>query len=135
MSALTSLYGNTRTTKSGKKGASYDYVKEDLSHEKFEFLSMPELHGLSIQEGDIIIVDEAQLLDVEYMSLLISRIGEGAKLVLMGDMGQTVNLLKNSESGLNKLINVLPHESISVVELKEVYRNKKLCELADKLMK
>lgn len=135
MSALSSLYGNTRTTQSGKKGASYDYVKEDLSHEKFEFLSMPELHGLSIQEGDIIIVDEVQLLDVEYMSLLISRIGEGAKLVLMGDMGQTVNLLKNSESGLNKLINVLPHESISVVELKEVYRNKKLCELADKLMK
>jgi predicted ribonuclease YlaK len=138
LSALASLYGDTRTQVSGEKDGkkvSYDYVKEDLCHEKFEFLSMPELHGLSIQAGDIIVVDEVQLLDVEYMSLLISRIGDGAKLILMGDMKQTVNLIKNSESGMNKLLNVLPHESISVVELKEVYRNKKLCELADKLMK
>jgi predicted ribonuclease YlaK len=138
LSALASLYGDTRTQVSGDKDGkkvSYDYVKEDLCHEKFEFLTMPELHGLSIQNGDIIMVDEVQLLDVEYMSLLISRIGDGAKLILMGDMNQTVNLIKNSESGMNKLLNNLPHESISVVQLTEVYRNKKLCELADKLMK
>jgi predicted ribonuclease YlaK len=138
LSALASLYGDTRTQISGEKDGkkvSYDYVKEDLCHDKFEFLTMPELHGLSIQSGDIIMVDEAQLLDVEYMALLISRIGDGAKLILMGDMKQTINLIKNYESGMNKLLNVLPHESISVVELKEVYRNKKLCELADKLMK
>ena len=134
MSALASLYGNTRTTKN-KEGISYDYIKEDLSQEKFEFLSMPELHGLSIQEGDIIVVDEAQLIDINYMSLLISRIGEGAKLVLMGDLNQTTNLLKMSESGLSKLLSVLPNKTLSVVELKEVYRNKELCELADNLMK
>ena len=138
LSALASLYGDTRTQVSGDKDGkkvSYDYVKEDLCHEKFEFLTMPELHGLSIQKGDVIMVDEVQLLDVEYMSLLISRIGDGAKLILMGDLNQTVNLIKNSESGMNKLLHNLPHESISVVELTEVYRNKKLCELADKLMK
>lgn len=137
LSALASLYGDTRTSTQVKEGkvVSYDYVKEDLCHQKFEFLTMPELHGLSIQQGDIIMVDEVQLLDVEYMSLLISRIGDGAKLILMGDMNQTVNLIKNSESGMNKLLQNLPHESISVVALTEVYRNKKLCELADRLMK
>ena len=134
MSALATLYGNTRTTKN-KEGISYDYIKEDLSHEKFEFLSMPELHGLSIQDGDIIIVDEIQLMDVSYMSLLISRIGEGAKLVILGDLGQTVNLLKMSESGLNKLVSLLPNTAISAVDLKNVYRNKNLCELANQILK
>jgi len=41
-----------------------------------------------------------------------------------GDMNQTVNLLKSSESGLNKLLSVIPHSSISTVELRNVYRNK-----------
>jgi len=135
MSALSTLYGNTRTPKHGMNNVDYDFIKEDLSHKKFEFLTMPELHGLSVQAGDILIADEIQLLDKEYMGLLISRIGEGAKLVLMGDMNQTVNLLKNSESGLNKLLNILPNKAISHVDLKTVYRNKDLCKLADKILK
>jgi hypothetical protein len=53
----------------------------------------------------------------------------------MGDMNQTVNLLKNSESGLNKLLNILPNKAISHVDLKTVYRNKDLCKLADKILK
>lgn len=134
MSALATLYGNTRTS-GGKDGISYDFVKEDLSKQKFEFLAMPELHGLSIQAGDIILVDEIQLLDQEYLALLLSRVGEGAKLVMMGDMNQTVNLIKNSESGLAALIRNLPNKAISAVELKNVYRNKDLCDLADKILK
>ena len=134
ISAFSSLYGNTRTTKSGKAGATYDYVKEEILPEKTEFLSITELHGLSIQEGDIVIVDEVQLLNIEYMSLLLSRINEGAKLIMLGDIQQTIGLLKHSESGLNKLLSLLPDKSVSVVELKEVYRNSDLCKLADKVI-
>jgi len=132
ISALHSLYGNTRNQK-GKDGYDYDYVKEDLMHSKFTFLNLSELHGLSIQKGDIIIVDEVQLLDNSYLCLLLSRICEGAKLIMMGDRNQTMGLLKNTEIGLNKLIKLLPHKALSVVELKNVYRNKELTDLADKL--
>lgn len=133
MSALTALYGNTRSCNDGK-GCGYDYVKEDLSKSKLEFLTMPELHGLSVQAGDIILVDEVQLLNREYMQLLLSRIGEGAKLVMMGDLKQTYSLLKKAESGLLGLLENLPHPGLSVVELRNIYRNKELAELADKII-
>ena len=133
MSALGFLFGNTRTTQSGKAGVSYDYVKEDLSKEKFEYLSLPELHGLSVQSGDILICDEIQILDLDYMTLLLSRMCEGSKLIMLGDMNQTMNLIQKADSGLGNLLKKLPHTSLSVVELKNVYRNKELTDLADKL--
>lgn len=132
LSSLSFLYGNTRNQKD-EDNCPYDYVKEDLVHNKFEFLSLPELHGLSIQSGDVILVDEVQLLDHSYLCLLLSRICEGAKLIMMGDLRQSLGLLNQTEVGLNKLMKLLPHKSLSVVQLKNVYRNKELSDLADKL--
>lgn len=133
MSALSFLYGNTRTTNG--HGGGYDFVKEDLSLQKFEFLSMNELHGLSVQAGDVIIADEAQLFDRSYMQLLLSRICDGAKLVIMGDLNQTYSLLHKAESGLYSLLKAIPHRGISVVELKNIYRNRELADLAEQIVK
>lgn len=136
MSALGFLYGNSRTASAGPgKHCSYDYIKEDLSKEKFEFLTMPELHGLSIQRGDILIVDEVQLIDRSYMQLLLSRICDGAKLIMLGDLNQTYSLLNKTESGLCALLEQIPHPGISMVELKNVYRNRQLANLAEKILK
>jgi predicted ribonuclease YlaK len=77
-------------------------------------------------------VDEAQLITIDYMSMILSRPSESGKLILLGDLKQTYGVVKPSESGLLKLLRSLPHRSIAYVELQNSYRSP-LLEVADKL--
>lgn len=129
MSALYFLYANTRSD-SGSKG--YDYVKEEIFHKKFQIMPMNSIQGLSLLDNDTLIVDEAQLITVDYMSMIMSRPSETGRLVLLGDIKQTYNVVKPSESGLLKLLRVLPHKYMAYVELQNSYRSP-LLEVADKL--
>ena len=64
--------------------------------------------------------------------MILSRPSESGKLILMGDLKQTYNVVKPSESGLLKLLRVLPHKSMAYVELQNSYRSD-ILEIADKL--
>jgi len=129
-SALYYIYGNTNGQVS--KDTSYDYVRETLFKQLFEVLPLNSIQGLSLLDNDVMMVDEVQLLSVDYMSMILSRPIETGKLILMGDLKQSYNVVKPSESGLLKLLRVLPHKSIAYVELKDSYRSD-LLEVADKL--
>lgn len=110
----------------------YDYIKNALFFEKFEIIPLNMIQGISVLEGEILIVDEVQLVTKEYMSMILSRMSEGSKLFLLGDLKQTYKTIKKEDSGLKKLLEVLPHESLCHVDLENIYRNK-LTELAQKL--
>jgi PhoH-like ATPase len=129
-SALYYIFGNTN----GQvvKDTSYDYVKETLFKQLFEVLPLNSIQGLSLLDNDVMLVDEVQLLSVDYMSMILSRPSETGKLILMGDLKQTYNVVKPSESGLLKLLRVLPHKSIAYVELQDSYRSD-LLEVAELL--
>lgn len=129
MSALYYLYANTRgqSIESG-----YDYVKEVLYREKLEPIALNSIQGLSLLDNDTLVVDEVQLLDVSYMSMILSRPSEAGRLVMLGDLAQTYDVVKPSESGLLKLLRVLPHRSVAYVDLKASYRSD-VVELADLL--
>ena len=128
-SALYYLYSNTRGQ---DKEGGYDYVKDVLFRSKLEPIPMNSIQGLSLLDNDTLIVDEVQLITVDYMSMILSRPSETGKLILLGDLAQTYDVVKPSESGLLKLLRVLPHPSIAYVDLKESYRSD-LLELADLL--
>lgn len=130
-SSLYYLYANTRSQTNGK-GINYDYVKDTIFGNNFDIIPINSIQGLSLLENDVLLVDEIQLLDIDTMSMILSRPNENGKLILCGDLNQTYSTLKPSESGLLKLLRLLPHESISYVELKNSYRSS-LLELADKL--
>lgn len=133
LSSLYYLYANTRGQKKSKGvDSNYDYVKDELFPKKFEILPINMIQGLSLLNDDILIVDEVQLLDINYMSMILSRPSETGKLILLGDLKQTYNVVKPSESGLLKLLRTLPHQSLAYVELKNSYRSD-LLEIADKL--
>jgi len=122
MSALYFLYGNTKgQVGEGNKG--YDYVKEILFREKFEAIPINSIQGLSLLDNDTLIVDEVQLITVDYISMILSRPSETGRLILLGDLGQTYDVVKPSESGLLKLLRVLPHRSIAYVDLQNSYRS------------
>jgi PhoH-like ATPase len=121
LSALYYIYGNSRGQQ--KDGATYDHIKDVIFRELFEILPMNAIQGLSLLDKDILLVDEVQLISVDYISMILSRPSETGKLILMGDLKQTYSVIKPSESGLLKLLRVLPHKSIAYVELQNSYRS------------
>jgi PhoH-like ATPase len=125
LSALNYIYRDAKVI-------NYDTIKNKLFFEKFEIIPLNMIQGVSILEGEILIVDEVQLITKDYMSMILSRMSEGSKLFLLGDLNQTYSTLEKENSGLYKLQQLLPHEAMAHVELKNIYRNK-LTELAIKL--
>jgi PhoH-like ATPase len=93
---------------------------------------MNSIQGLSLLDNDVLMVDEIQLINISYLSMILSRPSKTGKLILMGDLKQTYNVVRPSESGLLKLLRVLPHKSLAYVELQNSYRSD-ILEVADML--
>ena len=125
LSALNFLYKDSKLN--------YDLIKSQLFFEKFEIIPLNMIQGVSILEGEILIADEVQLITREYMSMILSRMSEGSKLFLLGDLHQTYSTINKKDSGLYRLQQILPHEALAWVDLKKIYRNK-LTEIAIKLL-
>ena len=132
MSALYYIYANTRSDDDGN-GGTYDYVRDRIFNKKFQVMPMNSIQGLSLLDNDTLIVDECQLIDISHMSMILSRPSETGRLVLLGDIKQTYGVVKPSESGLLKLLRVMPHKHLAYVELQNSYRSP-LLEVADKLI-
>jgi PhoH-like ATPase len=90
------------------------------------------LQGMSFMEGDLLLLDEAQLCSISILSVILSRFGKGSKLIMTGDVGQVYGVIPPSENGLLKLLRLLPSKSLAYVDLKNNYRSE-LLELADGL--
>lgn len=129
-SSLYYIYGNTNGQ--SDKGKGYNYVKDEIFDKKFEVLPLNSIQGMSLLEDDLMIIDEIQLISVDYMSMILSRPSKNGKLILLGDLKQTYNIVKPSESGLLKLLRILPHPSLAYVNLENSYRSD-ILNLANKL--
>ena len=131
LSALYYIYSNTKNQNTGN-GNKYDYVKDRIFKEKFEPMPINAVQGMSLLKGDTLIVDEVQILDIDTLSMTLSRACVGSKVILLGDLSQTYSIVRPSESGLLKLLRMLPHHSLAYVDLQNHYRNN-LIEIADLL--
>jgi len=129
-SSLYYIYGNTNGQTDGKN--SYDYVKDHIFSQKYEVIPLNAIQGLSLLDDDVMLIDEVQLISVDYMSMILSRPTKNGKLILMGDLKQTYDVVKPSESGLLKLLRILPHRSMAFVKLEMSYRSD-ILEIADLL--
>ena len=73
-----------------------------------------------------IIIDESQNASLSTLKMALTRLGEGSKMVLTGDVTQ-IDLPKKQDSGLEKCANILGSiEDIGIVHLqnRDVVRNK-----------
>lgn len=68
-------------------------------------------------EGDVIIVDEASMIDINLMNNLLNAIDIGTRVVIVGDIDQ----LPSVGPG-NVLRDIIASECINVVELDEIFR-------------
>ena len=115
----------------GKVGA---LLKPEDCKDFFEILPITYIRGSSISDA-FIIVDEAQNSTPSEMKTIITRVGQGSKLVLTGDVDQIDNRFLSREcNGLTMAIKKFwNHDLYSHITLKNVERSK-LADLATKLL-
>lgn len=81
-------------------------VEDMIKDGKIEFIPFAFMRGLTIKA--FIILDEAQNTTQRQMELFCGRLGEGAKVVICGDVDQCdLRLLPGQEDGLSALVNML----------------------------
>lgn len=99
-------------------------LEKKIEKKEIFVLDISSILGSSF-ENKFIIVDEAQSFDAHAMRSIITRIGKGSKLVLVGDVGQqTISRLAPDKSGLFVGVEWLKElEETAHVTLDEVHRS------------
>jgi len=99
----------------------YGEKANELFDTYFKHFPVNMAQGYSIHKS-VLLVDEAQLLSVDIMKQLISRIAEGSKLIIMGDDAQTYGIVSQADSGFRRIRNILPTEYVEYIKLQKIYR-------------
>ena len=109
-------------------------INELLDEQKLLITPLAYIRGRSLQKS-FFIVDEAQNLTPHEIKTIITRAGEGTKIVFTGDINQIDHPYLNKKSnGVSYLINRMKNQNIySHINLKKGERSK-LAELASNLL-
>jgi len=107
---------------------------DEIWSEVFTIVEIDEIQGTSLHHS-ILLVDEYQKLSVESLKLVLSRIAEGSKVVLMGDtQGQVYGLNRGNEGFkvLYKHFGTAPE--FNYIKLENIYRSE-LAKFVEKVFK
>jgi phosphate starvation-inducible PhoH-like protein len=85
------------------RGDAYDILK---SKNVIEFMSTSFIRGLTIDNA-VVIVDEIQNLSFAELDSVITRVGEGTKIVFCGDFRQTDLKNAKEKSGIHDFMSIL----------------------------
>lgn len=110
--ALFDMLGTEKTEKLREKGT-------------IEIAPLAYMRGRTLNRSRVI-VDESQNMSIFTLKMILTRLGEGSKMVLTGDVTQ-IDLPKISDSGFEKCASIVGAvEGVSVVRLnnRDVVRNK-----------
>jgi PhoH-like ATPase len=126
------IYDNLEYLFNAKKPGDVDKILVGMNSIQVEALTY--IRGRSIP-GQFIIIDEAQNLSRHEVKTIVSRVGEGSKIVLMGDPGQIDHpYLDSVSNGLTYLIERFKHEPISGHVTLEKGERSRLAQLAADLL-
>lgn len=104
-----------------------DELKQTASdavwEEFFDIVEIDEIQGTSLHHS-ILLVDEFQLLDTDTLKLVLSRISEGSKVVLIGDaQGQTYGMNRANEGFKVLYQHFGTAPEFSFIRLNKIYRS------------
>ncbi|WP_195572740.1 PhoH family protein [Paenibacillus sp. 1001270B_150601_E10] len=126
------IYDNLEYLFDTKKSGDIDKILLGMGSIQVEALTY--IRGRSIP-GQFIIIDEAQNLSKHEVKTIVSRVGEGSKIVLMGDPAQIDHpYLDSTSNGLTYLIERFKQESISGHVTLERGERSKLAQVAADLL-
>ena len=110
------------------------FLYEMFENERLQYLPIETARGMSLKDA-VIIVDEAQNLDLHSLKTLISRVESSSKMILLGDLGQVDTGVSYKETGLYQMLNSLAFRespATCVINLKGQYRSA-LADLMEKV--
>lgn len=126
------IYDNLEYLFDTKKAGDIDKILMGLGSIQVEALTY--IRGRSIP-GQFIIIDEAQNLSRHEVKTIVSRVGEGSKIVLMGDPEQIDHpYLDSASNGLTYLVERFQKEGISGHITLEKGERSKLAQVAADLL-
>lgn len=108
-------------------------VQDVIEQSRFEFIPLQFIRGVSWANA-FVIADEVQTLDHHEMVTLGTRIGEGSKLIIMGDLAQRDEKIARDKTGIHKFVNhPLSQQSklVSSIELIKCERSEVAALFAD----
>jgi len=122
------IYDNLEFLFDAKKSGDLDRILMGLGSIQVEALTY--IRGRSIP-GQFIIIDEAQNLSRHEVKTIVTRVGEGSKIVLIGDPEQIDHpYLDSVSNGLTNIVERFKSESISGHVTLEKGERSKLAQLA-----
>ena len=101
-----------------------NYVKKLLESGMIEAAPLAYMRGRTLQDS-VIILDEAQNTTREQMKMFLTRMGEGSKVFITGDITQ-IDLPARIPSGLVhalEILNAIPEIGMVSMEAEDVVRN------------
>lgn len=126
------IYDNLEYLFDTKKSGDIDKILMGLGSIQVEALTY--IRGRSIP-GQFIIIDEAQNLTKHEVKTIVSRVGEGSKIILMGDPEQIDHpYLDSISNGLTHIVEHFKNEGISGHMTLEKGERSKLAQLAADLL-
>ena len=77
-----------------------------VEQKNIEFMITSFIRGITI-DNSVIIVDECQNMNFQELSSIMTRVGEGSKIIFCGDFKQTDLCKKHDQSGLREFVEVI----------------------------
>jgi PhoH-like ATPase len=96
-------------------------IPDMIQQYNFEFIPLQLIRGASWHNA-FVIADEVQTLDYHEMVTLGTRLGEGSKLVIMGDLGQRDENIARDKTGIHKFVNSTLAKQSSLVSSIELIK-------------
>ncbi|GAC42933.1 PhoH family protein [Paenibacillus popilliae] len=126
------IYDNLEFLFDTKKSGDIDKILVGMNNIQVEALTY--IRGRSIP-GQFIIIDEAQNLSEHEVKTIVSRVGEGSKIILMGDPAQIDHpYLDSASNGLTHLVERFKAEGVSGHVTLEKGERSRLAQIAADLL-
>ncbi len=110
----------------------YDKSKIDkmLAEGDIRMLPLQFTQGITFV-GEFVILDEAQNATADQVSMVLTRLGKGSRMVLTGDPGQ-IQLKQKGKSGLQRLIDITGKVvNLSCIEMEVNHRDPIVAEIVE----
>lgn len=103
-----------------------------MKNKNIEMLPLQFTRGCTYTNS-FVLVDESQNCTLNQLKMILTRIGEGSKIILTGDLDQ-VDLKKVSDSGLTKICK-FDIDNFKVIEMENEHRKKIVLDIIEEFKK